>query len=213
MSLKVVGAGLGRTGTYSLKLALEQLLGGTCYHMYEVGENPDHVPIWHAAAKGESVDWKGLMNGYTAAVDWPASAYWQELSEHYPDAVILLSVRNPDSWWKSASTTIFPAVRSRKDTDRHEWHEMVMTMMASRFTHELDDKNACIQAFERHNAHVHKTAPANRLVVWQASDGWEPICKALNMPIPDAPFPKANTSEEFIAARAAEAAKRAAASE
>src|SRR5690348_10458482 len=106
MSLRVIGAGCGRTGTMSLKLALERLLGAPCYHMVEVFAHPEHVPDWHAAALGNMPDWNALFAGYAAAVDWPASAFWPELSAAFPDALVVLSVRDAQSWWQSAHETI-----------------------------------------------------------------------------------------------------------
>src|SRR5271155_3282411 len=107
MALQVVGAGLGRTGTHSLKVAFEQLLGGPCYHMVEVFGRPDQRDTWAAAARGEEVDWAAFLAPYRATVDWPAAAFWRELSDAAPEAVIVLSVRDADAWWKSASETIF----------------------------------------------------------------------------------------------------------
>src|SRR3954463_2967084 len=92
--LRVVGAGLGRTGTASLKMALERLLAGPCYHMKEVFEHLDHVPIWHAAIRGEAVDWSSVLDGYLAIVDWPGAACWRSLAAAHPDAVVLLSTRS-----------------------------------------------------------------------------------------------------------------------
>src|SRR4051812_43170520 len=107
MTLKVVGAGIGRTGTHSLKIALERLLGAPCYHMVEVFERPADVARWQDAADRRPVDWHALMDGFAAAVDWPASACWEDLAEAFPDAVILLSVRDSaEQWWTSASRTI-----------------------------------------------------------------------------------------------------------
>src|SRR5581483_5643355 len=126
MTLRVVGAGVGRTGTHSLKLALEQLLGAPCYHMLEVFGHPEHVPSWAAAADGSLTDWDAIFTGYGAAVDWPAAAFWREISAAYPDALVLLSVRDPDSWWKSASNTIWEV--SQRDTDdefMNGWLQMV----------------------------------------------------------------------------------------
>jgi hypothetical protein len=194
MTLRVVGAGVGRTGTTSLKLALERLLGGPCYHMMEVFTHPEHVPAWHAAARGEMPDWQDLMRGYVAAVDWPASAFWPELSRAFPDALIVHSVREPDSWWESASQTIFPrTLRAPHD----EWYAMVDEMFRRRFTDALDDRDACIAAFERHNAEVRRTAPRQRLVEWTAADGWAPLCAALGVPVPDEPFPRINTRDDW----------------
>ena len=107
MTLKVVGAGLGRTGTHSLQLALQTLLGGPCYHMVEVFDKPDHIAMWQSAAEGTMPDWDVLFDGYVSGVDWPIGAYWRELADYYPDAPVLLSSRDADGWWKSASNTIF----------------------------------------------------------------------------------------------------------
>ena len=192
--LRVVGAGVGRTGTLSLKLALERLLGGPCYHMAEVFGHPEHVAVWHAAARGEKVDWNALMSGYVAAVDWPAGAFWPELSEAYPDALILHSTRDAEGWWKSASNTIFPTMETMRGTD---WFAMIEALMTERFVFDITNREACIAAFERHNADVQARAPKDRLLEWHPGDGWKPICDALGLPIPDEPFPHVNSSEEF----------------
>jgi hypothetical protein len=201
MSLKVVGAGLGRTGTHSLKIALEKLLGKPCYHMIEVFSHPQHIPTWQAAAEGKPVHWPDVMSEYAAAVDWPASAYYKELAETYPDALVLLSVRSSESWWKSVNNTIFkfaddPEAMSRMDPN---WFKMVTTMFQNRFTTQLSDRDACIAAYERHNEEVKRAIPAERLLVWTAADGYEPICKRLGLPVPSEPFPLTNTTEEFLA--------------
>ena len=196
MTLRVVGAGLGRTGTNSLKVALERLLGAPCYHMMEVFTHPEHIPAWRAAARGQMPDWHTLFAGFSAAVDWPAAAFWPELSAAFPDALVLLSLREPQSWWQSASETIFPAVREQTGT---EWHAMVDDLFAARFTRSIDDPTAAIAAFERHNARVRATAPAHRLVEWRAADGWVPLCAALGMPVPSEPFPHTNTRADWQA--------------
>ena len=195
MSLRIVGAGLGRTGTMSLKVALERPLGTPCYHMAEVFGHPEHVPLWHAAARGQMPDWHRLFAGYGAAVDWPAASFWPEISAAFPDAVVLLSVRDPISWWESANTTIFPSSQGQQGT---EWHAMVEAVFGARFTDRLDDRDACIAAFEQHNARVRREVPSDRLLEWRASDGWEPICKALGLPVTNEPFPRTNTKEEFL---------------
>jgi hypothetical protein len=194
MTLRVVGAGCGRTGTLSLKVALEQLLGGPCYHMTEVFSHPEHVASWHVAARGGTPDWQELFQGYRAVVDWPAASFWPELMEAFPDAVVVLSVRDAEGWWRSASQTIFPASRSASG----EWRDMVDAIFAARFTSALDDRAACIAAFERHNAEVRRGVPASRLVEWRAAEGWAPLCDALGVPVPSEPFPRANTTEEFL---------------
>ena len=197
MALKVVGAGLGRTGTHSLKVALEQLLGGPCYHMVEVFGHPEHVPMWHAAFRGEPVDWDAVFDGYVACVDWPGGGVWRQLAAYAPDAVILLSTRDSaDQWWTSASRTIFQALDRVPGND--EWHAMAMDMLRS-LTPDFPDEAACKAGYERHNAEVRAEAPPDRLVEWKPQDGWGPLCKALGVPEPADPFPLTNTTAEFRA--------------
>jgi len=197
MRLRVVGAGMGRTGTMSLKLALTRLLGAPCYHMVEVFAKPAHFGIWTAAGRDQPVDWNALFDGYAAAVDWPAAAFWPEISAVFPDAHVLLSTRDSASWWKSARDTILAP-----DTAAFRpgpMKEMLDAVLGSRFTNALGDRDACIAAYERNNAHVRATVPAPKLVEWTPRDGWGPLCKMLDVPIPDEPFPHANTTEEFKA--------------
>ncbi len=194
MALRVVGAGLGRTGTNSLKVALERLLGRPCYHMMEVFKHPEHIPIWHAAARGQLPDWQSLFADFGAAVDWPAAAFWPELTVAFPGALVLLSVREPQSWWQSASETIFPTIQELAGT---EWHAMVTDLFAARFTAALDDRATAIATFERHNARVRSTVPPHRLLEWGTADGWGPLCAALGVPVPSEPFPRTNTREDW----------------
>ena len=199
MALKVVGAGFGRTGTMSLKLGLERLLGEPCYHMVEVFSHPEHVKHWHSAAINKMPDWNDLFAGYAAAVDWPASAFWPELSEAYPDSLVVLSVRDSEAWWNSAHETIFARLGSIPNP---EWLAMVEAVLGTRFTPDITDRDACIAAFESNNARVREAVAPERLLEWQASQGWEPLCKALGLPIPDEPFPRVNTREEWAARHA-----------
>jgi hypothetical protein len=199
VTLRVVGAGLGRTGTHSLKLALEQLLGGRCYHMIEVFEHPEHVPRWHAALRGESYDWDEIFDGYVAAVDWPTAAFWRELGDDNPDAPVVLSVReDADAWWRSAHATIFEATGRPPPPEAglDEWYAMVMDML-DRFTPRWREQGPAIAAYEAHNAAVRAAVPEGRLVEWRPSDGWVPLCTALGVPVPDTPFPHVNTTAEF----------------
>jgi hypothetical protein len=196
VTLRVVGAGLGRTGTNSLKVALERLLGEPCYHMMEVFTHSEHIPVWHAAARGQMPDWRTLFAGFGAAVDWPAAAFWPELSAAFPDALVLLSVREPQSWWQSASETIFPFIGQQAGS---EWHAMVDALFAARFTTAIDDPAAAIAAFERHNARVRAAVPAHRLLEWRAADGWAPLCAALGVPVPNEPVPHTNTRADWQA--------------
>lgn len=214
MTLRVIGAGLGRTGTTSLKLALERLLGGPCYHMIEVFRHPEHVPLWHAAARDEPVDWEALFRDYRAAVDWPAAAFWGRLARHHPEALVVLSLRDPDRWWESADATIFPAVRGEapRSVKRPQaaatlpgpdasfwpdWHAMVEAVFAATFAGDPRDRASSIAAFEAHVARVRRDCPRERLLEWRAEEGWEPLCAALGLPVPDEPFPRANTREDW----------------
>ncbi|HEX4492140.1 MAG TPA: sulfotransferase [Acidimicrobiia bacterium] len=195
MPLKVIGAGVGRTGTHSLKLALEQLLGGPCYHMMEVFGRPDDVPRWQRAVDANPGPWDDILGSYVAAVDWPASEFWEPIAAAYPDAIVLLSTRkSADAWFESANNTIF-AVMDGVGAENPEWHHMIEGL----FAHfgDVTDPVAAKAAYERHNAHVRATVPADRLVDWEPGDGWEPICAALDVPVPDSPFPHVNTTDEF----------------
>jgi hypothetical protein len=95
MTLKVIGAGFGRTGTSSLKQALEDLGFGPCHHMTEVIAHPQQVPVWEAAMNGEPVEWEDVFHAYQSAVDWPSAAFYEPLMERYPDARVILTVRDP----------------------------------------------------------------------------------------------------------------------
>src|SRR3954453_11839387 len=165
MSLRVVGAGLGRTGTHSLKLALETLFGGTCHHMAEVFQHPDEIPVWKAAAEGDMPDWEQFLSGYTASCDWPSAAFWPELSAASPDALVVLSVRDPESWWKSASNTIFQPLldASQKPPGDDAWSDMIVALMRNRFTVEFSNAEQVKKRFVEWNEHVRATADQDRL--------------------------------------------------
>jgi sulfotransferase family protein len=201
--LKVVGAGLGRTGTNSLKLALEQLLGGRCYHMFELMRRDDDLPAWEAAARGEDVDWERLMADFVATVDWPAAAYWRELYAANPQARVLLSLRaSTDEWWDSMSSTIVVALDTpvpADDPSQARRRAATREMLGARFTPDWRDGAAARAAYERHNQEVRDAVPADSLIEWRAGDGWGPICTALALPEPDEPFPHANTRADFRA--------------
>lgn len=195
MTIQLVGAGLGRTGTMSLKLALERLLGGTCHHMMEVFGHPDEVPVWHAAMRGETVDYRQLLADYTAIVDYPGAAVWRELAAAFPDAPVLLSTRSSaEAWWESASNTIL--VRRPNDV-ADDRRRMVDEMFLRSLGGDVSDREAMMAAYEAHNAAVRSEVPADRLVEYQPGDGWGPLCAALGLPEPDEPFPHTNTREEF----------------
>ncbi|MEM7801149.1 MAG: sulfotransferase family protein [Chloroflexota bacterium] len=196
MSIRVVGAGVGRTGTSSLRQALEILLGKPCYHMRELLDNPDHISFWHEAAFGGRPDWQTALADYGAGVDWPFAAFWPELSTVYPDALIILSKRPADQWWESASKTIY-APRERPPGMQTD---TMLQLSRTRFPIHpiIHDREKSMALFEKWNKSVIAQAPADRLLVWEARDGWQPICQALRLPVPEIPFPHRNTRQEFI---------------
>ena len=196
MEIAVVGAGVGRTGTHSLKVALEQLLGGPCHHMVEILGDPTQIPAWTDAIEGRPVDWRAMLANYRAIVDWPGGSFWSELSAAFPDALVLLSVRDPEGWYRSASNTIFN-VFDGMPPELQPWMNSVRKLMHDRFSDQLDNPTAMMDAFVRHNDAVRAGVPASRLLEWTASDGWEPICDRLGLPVPAEPFPVTNTTEEF----------------
>ena len=204
MALRVVGAGLGRTGTASLQLALQQLLDGRCYHMGETFGRPDDIPVWHAAVNGSSPDWNAFLSDFVATVDWPACAFWRELAAANPDAVVLLSTRSSaDAWWKSANDTIFQISRREIPPDAPPVFAtqiaMVGDMFAKTFSPEWQDEAGAKRAYDAHNAAVRAEVDPARLVDWQPGDGWAPICAALGVAVPDDPFPHVNTTADFRA--------------
>lgn len=201
MSLRIIGAGLGRTGTMSLKMALEELLGAPCYHMATVRDRPDDPDIWGDAYEGRLPDWHQVFDGFRAVVDWPAAPFWQELSEAFPDAPILLSTRDADAWWKSVSETIFIALETytKPDAPDDGWTRMGRGML-SRFSPDWQNESAAKGAFLAYNDYVRATAPRHRLLEWSPGDGWEPICAALEVDVPDHQFPHVNTTAETRAA-------------
>lgn len=197
MGLKVVGVGFGRTGTNSLKLALEQLLGGRCHHMHEVFERPELFGLWTTAAEGRP-DWDAIFDGDVATVDWPAAAFWSQLIEEYPDALVLLSMReSPDVWWRSARQTIFEGLRIEgAPPEVQDWMDTVRALIESHGVDPTDESRA-EQAYLAHIADVRATVATERLIEWTTGDGWGPLCTALGVPVPDEPFPHVNTTAEF----------------
>ncbi len=211
MSLKVIGAGFGRTGTLSLKLALEELGLGPCYHMIEVNAHREHDALWLALARSEASDWRPMLQGYASTVDWPTTYVWKELAAANPQAKIILTLRDPDAWYASAAATIFArmiefetlraeALRSDPaaiDEARRRHMEMINTLIVENtFGGSLDKDNA-IAVFNAHNEEVRRSVPREKLLVYKSGDGWEPLCAFLDMPVPSAPYPKVNTTEDF----------------
>ena len=189
---------MGRTGTHSLKDALQILLGGTCHHMIELLGHPDEVPAWMDAIEGRPVDWNQVLGRYTAMVDWPGASFWREILAANPDALVLLSVRDPDAWYKSATDTIFTGLE-RSDSELGPWMASVRKLLGDRFCNDFGNRDAMIAAFLRHNDEVRAEVPAGQLLEWTPADGWAPICDRLGVAVPEEPFPKVNTTDDFRA--------------
>ena len=196
MELKVVGAGVGRTGTHSLKLALEHLLDAPCHHMLEILGDPDQIPAWIDAIEGRPVDWSQALARYGAIVDWPGASFWRELSLTNPGALVLLSVRDPEEWYRSASNTIFLSF-DNMPPELAPWMDAVRTLLRDRFSDRFDDPEVMMDAYNRHNDAVRAEVPASRLLEWSFDDGWDPICERLGLPVPTEPFPVTNSTDEF----------------
>jgi len=204
MSLKVIGAGFGRTGTHSLKIALEMLGFAPCYHMVEVFTHPGHSEAWEEAARSGEADWNALLGPYKAAVDWPASYFWRELMKAYPDAKVILTERPEEAWYKSITNTIFDFMAREVDPAklypiRAAQRKMGRYIVAERTFGNRLDKEHVLDVYRKNSADVKREVPRDKLLVFDAPDGWAPLCKFLGMPVPEAPYPLTNTTEEFRA--------------
>ena len=196
MALKVIGSGLGRTGTMSLKLALEQLGFGPCHHMMEMFRRPDTASLWVAAAEGRP-DWEAIFDGYASMTDYPGVRYWRELVALYPDAKVVHTVRDPDAWFDSTQATIFapdtPATAPPPPLARF------FETMTADIAEGMHDRAYMTAYMRRHDAEVQATVPKHRLLVYQVGQGWGPLCDFLGVATPDGPFPRENTREAFTA--------------
>jgi hypothetical protein len=206
MALSVIGAGFGRTGTMSLKLALEALGLGRCYHMTEVFPNPEAPGLWNRAAAGTLGDWDEIFGDYGATTDWPACTFYRELADRYPEAKVVLSVRDPGKWFDSTQATIFA-----DSTSAMIQGSPVVSLMEKivwkHFDGRIHDREHCIAVYERHNAEVKAAISPERLLVYDPAEGWAPLCAFLGLPVPDFPMPKANSREEFHTEHVPEAVK------
>lgn len=196
MALQVIGAGLGRTGTLSLKLALEHLGFGPCYHMTEVMAGARrNTPLWVAAAEGRP-DWDAIFAGYGSTTDYPGCTYWRELADHYPQAKVVLSTRDAGKWFDSVSQTIF-SPQMRTTVDATPLAPMFDRAVHGVFGDRIADRAYMTEWFERRNEEVAQALPPERLLVHSAADGWEPLCAFLGVPVPAEPYPRINSRDEF----------------
>jgi hypothetical protein len=208
MTLKVIGVGFGRTGTLSLKHALEELGRGPCYHMVETFAHPGHDAMWLAIGRGEASDWRPILDGYAATVDWPGVAIWKELVAANPHAKIILSLRDPDAWYASAAATIFARMLEFEamfaagnaetiDPIRKRHMEMINAIVVEKSFGGSLDKAHAVAVFNAHNDEVRRAVRPERLLVYEAGQGWEPLCAFLDVPVPATPYPKVNTTDDF----------------
>lgn len=207
VGLRVIGAGFGRTGTASLRAALEKLGFGPCLHGADFWGKRRYIRAWLAAARNPSeANWDALLADYRSTQDFPAAAFWRELAEHYPSAKVVLSVRDEQSWYDSVSGTIFsmglrlsPPMRARVTrvlSATASWLPPYPAMYAEIvyqgvFGGRLD-RDGAIAVYRRHNAEVQAALPPDRVLVWRAADGWAPLCRFLDVPVPEEPFPRIN---------------------
>jgi hypothetical protein len=211
--VKVIGAGFGRTGTMSLKAALEELGFGPCYHMIEVFEHPEHVGFWEAAWRGEPVDWDGFLGRYEATVDWPACTFYEELLQRHPDAKVLLSVRDPERWYDSTRATIYEI---SKITAGSRLSRAIFAFVGlfvpgvfqigrmgneiiwqGTFDGKFEDRSHAIKVFKRHNEEIRRRVPRDRLLVYEVKEGWGPLCEFLGVEEPEKPFPSLNDAAQM----------------
>ncbi len=201
--MDLIGLGFGRTGTLSLKLALERLGFGPCHHMLEMFRHPEQAPTFLAAAEGESVDWPAFFQSYRSAVDWPSVYFWRELLDAFPDARGILTTRDDDSWYSSMLHTIFHALGGPEPTHPvapGSVLAMNRRIVAQRtFDWRFSDRDHVVSVHHAHVAAVKAALPADRLLVFNVRDGWEPLCRFLGVEAPDEPFPRSNSTEEFLA--------------
>ncbi|MFK8050051.1 MAG: sulfotransferase family protein [Halioglobus sp.] len=204
MTLEVIGAGFGRTGTTSLQAALHQLGYAQCHHMRKVITNPKQVDYFLAAINGDTMNWDKVFEGFDASVDWPSSKYYKELADYYPEAKVILSVRDAEGCYKSTKdtiytisqsfpwwmTTLIPRVRKTRDM-------VNSTVWNGVFDGRFEDKDHAIKVFEQNIEEGKRTIPEHRLLVHNAKEGWEPLCEFLNKPVPDTPYPRTNETAEM----------------
>jgi hypothetical protein len=199
MTISLIGAGYGRTGTLSLKSALETLGYNKCHHMIEVINTPGEPERWMQAIDAETVDWESMLEGYEATVDWPACHFYKALADYYPKAKVLLSVRDPMAWFESMSATTLRVIRKRMQASDAGQPKNLGTELVvnAAFGGEIDDAEHAIRMFNQHTKDVVEAIDPSRLLIFDVREGWAPLCQFLDKPVPDAAFPRVNSRDEF----------------
>jgi hypothetical protein len=192
MTLEIIGTGYGRTGTDSMREALNMLGFGPCHHMFEVTENPVMKARWRAFMESGTPDWSALFEGYRSCVDWPSAHYWRELVAHYPEARVILTWRDPESWWTSYEATILRFIQTTEDRA-----SVGVKVIEKVFGKHAADRAYVIGAYKAHAAEVISTVPKDRLLVHNLGDGWAPLCAHLGVPVPAEPYPSRNTTADI----------------
>lgn len=194
MALQIIGAGLGRTGTASLKVALETLGFGRCYHMTEIMQNPEYTQDWINAANGKA-DWDKIFKDYGATVDNPGCAFWEELADYYPKAKVILTVRDAEKWFESTNETIH-SVDFATFIKNSPWGEMIQRTVFDTMGNRMQDKKFMVSFFNNRTEKIANTIAPDRLLVYQVKEGWGPLCEFLDVPVPDMDFPRINSRDE-----------------
>jgi hypothetical protein len=202
LALDIIGPGFGRTGTSSLKTALEHLGYGPAHHMFEVRDNPAQLPYWQALARGEKPSWNAVFEGYRSQCDWPGARYWRELAAFYPDAKIVLTTRDPDEWYDSLEATILKLMDQRGHIENPHLSGLVdmgyTLIEIGEFNGRIRDRDYAISVFNKRSTDVQAAFPTSRLLTFDVREGWEPLCKFLGCEVPAISFPKLNSSKQFV---------------
>ena len=203
--MKVFGAGFGRTGTMSLKFALEKLRIGPCYHMREVVSRPSHIKLWYDISRGEHPNWNRLFSGFNSAVDFPVCLFYKQLINIFPEAKFILTLRDFDTWYISTANTIYKVPSILPD-----WFERVVypirmfivmqvnLIWVGLFKNNFSDRESTKLVYYEHIESVKKIIPADKLLIYNVKEGWEPLCEFLDVDVPDIPFPKVNDTAEML---------------
>jgi hypothetical protein len=202
VALEIIGSGFGRTGTTSLKRAVERLGFGPCHHMEEVLGHPEQVPYWQAVVAGNAPPWDVVFDGYRSQVDWPGAHVWRELAGAYPAANVIHTVRPEDAWWTSFSNTIGKMLAGYKDRPAPPhipamMQAMEIAILQQTFHCAADDREGVLAAYRRRAVDVREAIAPERLLLFDVSQGWAPLCTFLDVPVPEEPFPRVNSTEEF----------------